>query len=94
MNGSRDIWTLDPAVIEMVEVIKGATSIYGNGSGGGIINFITKSAAADKAFSGTTSIGGSGNLAHPANSLGYRISQLFSGTLADGLGENSQQPLR
>ena len=81
MNGSRDIRTLDPAVIERAEVIKGATSIYGNGSAGGIINFITKKPAADRAFSGTTSMGFNGNLAHPSNSLGYRFSQSFSGTV-------------
>ena len=81
MNGSRDIRTLDPAVIERVEVIKGATSIYGNGSAGGIINFITKKPATDKAFSGTTSMGLNGNLVHPSNTLGYRVSQSFSGTI-------------
>jgi len=81
MNGSRDIRTLDPAVIERVEVIKGATSIYGNGSAGGIINFITKKPATDKAFSGTTSMGVNGNLVHPSNTLGYRVSQSFSGTI-------------
>jgi iron complex outermembrane receptor protein len=81
MNGSRDIRTLDPAAIERVEVIKGATSIYGNGSAGGIINFITKKPAADKTFSGTTSAGFSGNLVHPSNTAGYRFSQSFSGTV-------------
>ena len=81
MNGSRDIRTLDPAVIERVEVIKGATSIYGNGSAGGIINFITKKPAENKTISGTTSAGINGNLAHPSNTLGYRFSQTLSGTL-------------
>jgi iron complex outermembrane receptor protein len=81
MNGSRDIRTLDPSVIERAEVIKGATSIYGNGSAGGIINFITKKPVADRALSGTTSIGFNGNLAHPSNSLGYRFSQTLSGTV-------------
>lgn len=81
MNGSRDIRTLDPAVIERVEVIKGATSIYGNGSGGGIINFITKNPSPTKRFGGTTSLGTSGNLVHPANTIGYRVSQLFEGTI-------------
>ncbi|WP_286396005.1 TonB-dependent receptor plug domain-containing protein [Myroides odoratimimus] len=38
MNGARSIRSLDPYVIERIEVIKGATSIYGNGSAGGIIN--------------------------------------------------------
>lgn len=41
-NGSLGIRTLDPATIERIEVIKGATSIYGNGAAGGIINYITK----------------------------------------------------
>lgn len=81
MNGSRDIRTLDPAVIERIEVIKGATSIYGNGSAGGIINFITKKPVTGKSFSGTTSLGMSGNVAHPANTLGYRFSQMFSGNV-------------
>jgi iron complex outermembrane receptor protein len=81
MNGSRDIRTIDPAVIERIEVIKGATSIYGNGSAGGIINFITKNPAADRAFSGTSSVGLSGNLAHPSKTLGYRVSQSFAGTV-------------
>lgn len=81
MNGARDIRTLDPAVIERVEVIKGATSIYGNGSGGGIINFITKTPETGKHFGGATSIGTSGNLAYPSNTIGYRISQLFEGTI-------------
>lgn len=81
MNGNRDIRTLDPSVIERVEVIKGATSVYGNGSAGGIINFITKKPTEDKTFSGTTSMGLNGNLVHPSNTLGYRVSQSFSGTV-------------
>lgn len=81
MNGSRDIRTIDPAVIQRVEVIKGATSIYGNGSGGGIINFITKSPNTEKAISGKTSFGTNGNAVNTANTVGYRISQLFDGTI-------------
>lgn len=81
MNGARDIRTLDPAIIEKVEVIKGATSIYGNGSGGGIINFITKAAVTDKRIAGTTTIGARSNLAHAENTVGYRVSQLFEGSI-------------
>ncbi|MGH2623280.1 MAG: TonB-dependent receptor, partial [Sphingobacterium sp.] len=81
MNGARDIRTLDPAIIQKVEVIKGATSIYGNGSGGGIINFITKTPVSDKAFAGMTTIGSRSNLAHAENTIGYRVSQLFEGSI-------------
>lgn len=42
-NGSVDMRTIDPNVIERIEVIKGANSIYGNGAAGGIINYITNS---------------------------------------------------
>lgn len=79
MNGSRDLRTIDPAAIERIEVIKGATSIYGNGSGGGIINYITKKNKNDKAFGGTTSIGTSFNPVNSSGTLGYRVSQYFSG---------------
>lgn len=81
MNGSRDMRTIDPAVIERVEVIKGATSIYGNGSGGGIINFITKKPEDGKAVSGETNISGNGNLTQWGNTLGYRLSQTLHGNI-------------
>lgn len=41
-NGARDLRVIDPSVIERIEVIKGASSIYGNGADGGIINYITR----------------------------------------------------
>lgn len=81
MNGSRDLRSIDPAIIERIEVIKGATSIYGNGSGGGIINMITKKPDGSKAISGETRVGGDGNLFHSDNTLGYRVSQTLHGTI-------------
>lgn len=81
MNGNRDIRSLDPAIIERVEVIKGATSIYGNGSGGGIINYITKVPNADRKISGRTTVGAHAHPYSPAHSMGYRFSQSFDGTL-------------
>jgi len=38
----RDIRSIDPAAVERIEIIKGATSIYGNGAIGGIMNIVTK----------------------------------------------------
>ncbi|NMH59130.1 TonB-dependent receptor [Alteromonas ponticola] len=43
-NGSRAAYTIDPFMIERVEVIHGASAIQGMGASGGIINIITKSA--------------------------------------------------
>ncbi|MEM9170681.1 MAG: TonB-dependent receptor [Pseudomonadota bacterium] len=42
-NGSRDGFTLDPAVVERVEVLFGANAIQGVGATGGVINFVTLS---------------------------------------------------
>lgn len=47
-NGALGIKTLDPNIIERVEIIQGATSIYGNGAAGGIINYITRTPGAIK----------------------------------------------
>ena len=53
----RDLRSIDPSVIERIEIIKGATSIYGNGANGGIINVITKHNTSDKEISGSTTLG-------------------------------------
>lgn len=79
MNGSRDIRTINPSVIERVEVIKGATSIYGNGSGGGIINYITKKNEGDTPLTGESSLGVSFNPFSANGTLGYRASQYLGG---------------
>lgn len=80
-NGSRDIRTIDPASIERVEVVKGATAIYGNGADGGLINYITKQPNSSKPFTAYSSATGTGMLFHPDKSLGGRISQQFTGRL-------------
>lgn len=41
-NVMRDLETIDPSAIERVEVLSGATSIYGDGATGGVINLITR----------------------------------------------------
>ncbi|WP_290790856.1 TonB-dependent receptor [Flavihumibacter sp. UBA7668] len=79
-NGGMDLRALDPSVIERVEVVKGATAIYGNGAAGGLINYITRKAISDKPFNSQTSIGLTGSLVKLPNSMGGRISQLFYGS--------------
>ncbi|UUX49528.1 TonB-dependent receptor [Nisaea acidiphila] len=44
-NNSRILNLIDPSSIERIEVVAGASSIYGDGATGGIVNIITKSAA-------------------------------------------------
>nr|WP_276225312.1 TonB-dependent receptor [Niabella beijingensis] len=80
MNGQRDIRTIDPAVIERIEVIKGATSIYGNGSAGGIINYITKKTkTGDPAFGGASLLRGTVQPFNTSGTAGYRASQSVYG---------------
>lgn len=43
---SRQLDAIDPFNIEHIEVISGATSLYGGGSTGGLINIVTKKGAA------------------------------------------------
>lgn len=45
-NGSRDGYTIDPAMIERIEIVEGSNSLQGLGAAGGIINIITKRAPA------------------------------------------------
>lgn len=76
--GGRDIRSIDPSVIERVEVIKGATAIYGNGAEGGLINYITKKPASGKVLGGYSQLGLTGNTKGDST-LGYRVVQQFYG---------------
>ena len=72
---------LDASAVERIEVIKGSTSIYGNGAQGGIINFITKKGNSDKKLESTTKLGTSSSLVTPNHTAGVNLSQFFNGEL-------------
>ncbi len=80
-DGSRDINTIDPNVIERIEVIKGATAIYGNGADGGIINYITKDPRATKDLESTTELSSGISLVDTDHTLSSKLSQTFSGQI-------------
>ncbi|MGO1071857.1 TonB-dependent receptor [Lysobacter sp. CA199] len=77
-EGGRDGHTIDPAMIERIEVIHGANALQGLGASGGIINIITKRAPRqdDESFQ-DVSIGASTALPNQSDSVGYRASYLF-----------------
>lgn len=77
-NGSLGIKTLDPSAIERIEVIKGATSIYGNGAAGGIINYITKRSSND-GLTGDVSLSSRFSMVQPDESAGGRIEGSING---------------
>lgn len=74
-NGSRDGKTIDPAMIERIEVIRGANAIQGMGASGGIINIITKSAADNRH---QLSAGFTAPTAGGSDSQSYKASYLHS----------------
>nr|WP_324617082.1 TonB-dependent receptor plug domain-containing protein [Shewanella psychropiezotolerans] len=80
-NGLLGIRSIDAGTIERIEVIKGATSIYGNGASGGIINYITKKASSeDKA---RIQIGASSKFSAVKfeDTPGYRFDASIDGTV-------------
>ena len=77
LTGSRDISRQLNAInanqIQRIEVLSGATSIYGAGATGGLINIVTKSNVGDKPFQ--TRLGVTANNNFDSDSVGYQIGQ-------------------
>lgn len=57
---SRQFDSIDPFNIERIEVLSGATSVYGAGATGGVINIVTKKATQEGLHGETYLSGGSG----------------------------------
>lgn len=77
-EGGRDGHTIDPAMVERIEVIHGANALQGLGASGGIINIITKRAPReDGASFHDVSIAASTALPGEDDDTGYRASYLF-----------------
>ena len=74
---SRHLDSIDPFNIERIEVLSGATSIYGAGASGGVINIITKKSDGEElefeSFVGGTSGFNSGE------DFDYKVGQSISG---------------
>lgn len=74
---SRYLDSIDPFNIDRIEVLSGATSLYGAGASGGVINIITKKAqSADIEFE--SFIGGSSGF-NSNEDFDYKIGQAISG---------------
>jgi len=77
-DAARSLRTIDSEVIERIEVVRGASSLYGYGATGGAINIITKEPTAD--FEATTEVGVRGSSADVQESFTGRLGQTVSGT--------------
>jgi len=89
-TGSRDVArqlnSISPNMIDHIEVVSGATSIYGSGATGGIINIITKRADKSKPVSFQTKLGLTSADNFRRDSLAYQVGQTasFSNEKIDG----------
>ncbi|PCI34505.1 MAG: ligand-gated channel protein [Alphaproteobacteria bacterium] len=81
-NGQLGIRSIDSSALERIEIIKGATSIYGNGAAGGIVNYITKQAS-EEAISGDIAVSSRFSLVDGKDSFSKRFDGTVSGTLQD-----------
>ena len=76
-DGARQLNSITPAMIERIEVVSGASSVYGAGATGGIINIVTRSGGeAELAQSSTVGL----RLADRASrdSMAYNVAQTLS----------------
>ncbi|MEP5338345.1 MAG: TonB-dependent receptor [Algibacter sp.] len=78
-NAKVDLKTINPNDIARIEVIKGATAIYGNGGDGGIVNYITKKAAINKKIGGNSKLWQTANLTKTEDAFGWGVYQSLTG---------------
>lgn len=80
-NAEVDLRSVDPSVLQQIEVLKGATAIYGNGAAGGLVNYVTLVPDTAAKFAGKTQVGLNGSLVNMKNAAGGRINQLVYGKI-------------
>ncbi|ALO35801.1 hypothetical protein CMT41_14545 [Colwellia sp. MT41] len=81
--GGRDLQSISVDAIQSIEVIKGASAMYGNGEAGAIINIITKKSTANVEMQTTI---GAEAFASELSDTGYSFSQTVSGTSESDIG--------
>lgn len=74
---SRQLDSIDPFNIDRIEVLSGATSIYGAGATGGVINIVTKKAE-DGEVQAETYVSGSSGF-NSGDDFDYKLAQSVSG---------------
>ncbi len=81
---NTELNTIDPAVVERVEILRGPSAVYGDGATGGIINIITRSAT-DEPAAYSIDIGTSTSLTSlQDDSFGYNVQLGAAGSQEDG----------
>ncbi|MGD2183269.1 TonB-dependent receptor domain-containing protein [Lusitaniella coriacea] len=74
----RELRTIDPDIVERIEVLRGPTAIYGAQGTGGVINIITRRSE-NQPLTVTAEAGLNFSLTHPSESVGNRLGVTVSG---------------
>ena len=102
-NAFRNLRTIDPSVVERIEIVRGPTALYGDGATGGIINIITQTGEGEPSFPVWVGFGGSlsnidsdsltgiiqAGVSAKQNNLDYRFNVAYDriGAFFDGEGD-------
>ena len=102
-NAFRNLRTIDPSVVERIEIVRGPTALYGDGATGGIINIITQTGEGEPSFPVEVGFGGSlsnidtdsftgiaqAGVSAKQNNLDYRFNVAYDriGAFFDGKGD-------
>ena len=78
-DGGRDVRLIAPSALERIEVVRGASALYGQGGAGGVINYITKRGARSDDWSFRTEAGTGVSLTHAEDSWRPYVFQSAAG---------------
>ncbi len=85
-DGSRDGFTIDPEVIDRVEVVFGANAVQGLGATGGIVNYVTVEPDPSGALEQRVTLGTTASDGLDGDGLGWRAHYLASKRVETGAG--------
>ncbi len=77
-DGRHDVRSLSLSALDSVEVIRGASALYGNGGVGGVINYVTRQPR-EEGLRWTTRVGTEVSLTEPGDSLAPFVQQSVAG---------------
>ncbi|WP_332769543.1 TonB-dependent receptor [Phenylobacterium sp.] len=80
-DGGRDVRLIAPSALARIEVIRGASALYGQGGAGGIINYITKSGSAADEWAFRSEAGTSVSTTHRKGSFRPYVFQSATGAI-------------
>lgn len=78
-DGGRDVRLIAPTALGGIEVIRGSSALYGQGGGGGIINYITKNGSASDDWTFRSEAGASFSTEHFGDSMRPYVFQSAAG---------------